>query len=623
MNSDRTTYNPVYGSLLLAIFGFGVLSLLYMAAGSVQLESQDTQDAQMYTTISQNISVPTESETLIPIQEVQEPVCKAGYNPGSELDQNAITTAAGKFGSTVTVITARDFSRTASFISSANDNQLLPIIRLCYKNADPNHCSDFKSPGDTADFIVSLANNLDPDEQFVFIAGPNEPISERWVTQNTAILDSDAVPIDTTPRFLAYFQEVGRYTRQVAIEVNSQLTDQPELRDQISVIGPIWNMDYHGCGNRTEFIASFIEGLGGDLGILDGMGGNTYNVNGIQADQCFDPIYENFINGNVPSDFEFHVTEFGPFGADQKNGLKEAYDALAANPYVSTINFFTPFAEDGSEYERHQLSQSEIDTISQCDISLEDPAPEEEEPIVEDVREVPYAVYYEEAFAPYEMQTCERIDSSDQVSGWHRLVPVGTGGAYEGYQIITAQVESFPQLNHFGAAEPFEPDLSRNSFGNRDFPPTPYDPICAVLSRTVGGGGFVSTHEHAGLVKFYGNNDEVVGEFALEKLGSGIGCLNLLSLLNPLSTEGFEGRDIREVYKGFDFVSLSELEQENSYDAGVNSVEVQISRVASELFIDSLTQFGDTIFKGFESLIGRFTGTFDRPLAENEPYAEY
>lgn len=294
--------------------------------------------------------------------------CHSGYNPGQLVDMGSIDVASQwDMNSVVTIIDSDDYLYLLrDFIKKANDNDLLPIVRLCFGSSDPNHCADFKDPNNTVSFIKNLENLLRDSDEYVFIAGPNEPITEGWLLPAGSNIDLAVFPHSqpNMTAYLNYFKSLGQYTRKVFDEVKTFLPENRE--DKVQIVSAAFNFNYHGCSKKTQFISAYEEGLGpGGFATIDGVAGNDYNTSNTKVDSCYPFLRDSFFK-DLGSDFKVYFTEFGAANQNDKAGLATTYKAVNAYPEVYSMNFFAPFERDNPQFAKHKLLDSELSQVLEC-----------------------------------------------------------------------------------------------------------------------------------------------------------------------------------------------------------------------------------------------------------------
>lgn len=311
---------------------------------------------------------PTPTPTPDPEPEPAPLACMSGYNSGMLVNANQISNAVKwNMDTIVTIVETKEYAYSlAQYIKTANDNGILPIVRICYKNSDPNYCKDFKNPNDTVNFITSVEGNLRASDKYVFIAGPNEPISEGWLLPTGSTINLETYPHlqPNMPAYLAYFKSLGQYTKTVYDGVKTKLS--AARKANVQIIGAAFNFNYHGCSNRKEFISAYRDGLGtGGFNSIDGIAGNDYTTSNTKPESCYQFLHDNFF-GNLNPNFKVYFTEFGPVSQSTKANLATSYKKLNEFEEVYSVNFFSPFSTDNEQFKHHNLTDAELTTILQC-----------------------------------------------------------------------------------------------------------------------------------------------------------------------------------------------------------------------------------------------------------------
>ncbi|MBD3362131.1 hypothetical protein GF362_00240 [Candidatus Dojkabacteria bacterium] len=609
-------------NMLLAVFIFAVMStfifVFHNSNNSIPLKTQS--DSSLDSNYGTVLSAADDEEVA--------DRCIAGYNPGyivdgpafahdpnsNQFQDNAFTTAQQSepgMSYVVTIVThAGQIDSVLKFIANAVDSGLTPLIRFCYNSDDPNHCSDFKSPDGMVDFLTLLIERSRSRDSFVVIAGPNEPGTENWVPED----------------------QIGNYTKEVLNKIW-------EIRnhDKATIISPAFNL--HNCGVNAPRVEHFFNQLGDEgLSRLDGFTVNFYIGEGTWDIGCYDLLRQKIDNRLTilntrssryrkrdPHEFKTYFTEFGAVNndADGCHGLKymdwpedqqqkviKAYRDLASDerPEVAVINFFVPFWKFNHDdcFEKHFLRPEDYREIARCSLTGTETSgrPAKYSGGVY----VPTAHYYSPQYENYTMRSCERISGGPFVLGWFRLHPYGEG-LYKGLAWYTTQIPNFPYVNHLGSGELLVDDDSEG-IRTEGTDASPYEPLCFTLAKLIDNSNLITTNEHAGIVKFK-IEGKLGPQVAVPKLGSATACLNLLSLLNPLSKETGE---IQSKYIGFSrqFVGSDYYSFINK---GIQEIENKQSRSAKNLS-DEFINFLKNLFSGN-------TSEYERDYFPNEPKVEY
>jgi exopolysaccharide biosynthesis protein len=543
----------------------------YIGAGDCNKSGQPSQAAQVTT------------------QPVECKVTKAGFNPGSgvsEAKADKYFSRAKEFGmnSLLAILEEKDndFADAKEFIEKSNKNNIKPILRFCTGSAS---CQKYADATYMAGFIKRLSQA--DIGNFAVILGPNEPNLEKWKGDD--------------------FRKIGEFTAEVA----GQLQDL----NNVDLLSVAFDTAYHlnmskKLNPSEEYIEiskvkEYFEGLG-DRKLLDGIAINTYNKDGVTASDR----YEYFINYLKAKGFGFegnfskvYITEFGYYtntgniSDGSVTNLKGSFDKLKTKSEIQSILFFTPLSDIGnSAFTQHHISKSNIQLIiesSGCNGNIQSVAPDDSnvdtgssntdsnttqstiKGIVNTKLEycsqegsvgssskncIPYARYYDEPMT--ELLSCQTlgIDNKKTVDKLIELKYDSASNSYIGQAILAGRIRNFPMLRHFGSSSFGEyggiSSINPTTEGTLN---NPYQPVCSFLSETFGKNGISMylTHEFEGKVIFYDTHGNSY-EYAMPRLGNGIGCLNLLSSKIPASN--LSG-SLESDFGGFNISNMTKQQQ--------------------------------------------------------------
>lgn len=604
--------------MLFSVLFFGLVSLISIPfSAGVNVEHYKSVLGINDDANSQNSQGSVLSETNSTVERDR---CIAGYNGGGGISTDEMNKISDLgLGYNLIIVSSKgEASRVRSLVKEANSKNIEPVVRLCWNDKSDGHCGDFKSSEGLISFINDINSGFTNEDYFYsIVAGPNEPLTETWLINNDSNISNDD-----------YAKTLADYVRDVATSDANN--------DNVNIITPAFNL--HACSSRVDFINKFIYNLGDDgRNALEGFVGNSYGpgandcyINNIRQDVLktngFETIIEpggqevNPFTYNHGNPLPFYMTEFGILNESQSIAdIVKPYRELEELPETKAVLFFKPFAGLGNgEFSKHEIDETQLKNLTNCSKSTV-----VEKPPVSESKDfkrvcVPYAKYYKEDYISHELLSCEKTKglAETELVGWFKLYPSEIEeNLFEGNMLISAKINNFPELNHYGSgsSQVVENPDGPGIFGT---PKTPYEPICTIIGKLIGNNQLVTSREHHGELRFYGGGEQVFS-YALEKLGSGVGCLNLLSMLNPNSPEKIEGGSVSEDYMGFNVL----LEDECLTDT---QEAIRLSQAAAKTKdIRPVEEERKTIFEEIFDIAKNFTPDYAREYEDYEPHVDY
>ncbi len=303
----------------------------------------------------------------------------------------------------------------------------------------------------------------------------------------------------------------------------------------------------------------------------------------------------------------FYLTEFGALEEPSKDLLDYPFHQLDILPETQAIVFFTPFGTNDIRFQRHMLSIEQINRASAPSCKFEAIPPINFSTDLytkssENILSVPYARYYEDDYIDYSINSCQVVEGKNSLVGDYRLRR--EGNYLVGYRIITAKVK-FPGLNQWGSVN-FDSSDSDNDL--------PFPPFCSMLALFRGNAEYVTTTDHPGILSLWSDNKRLF-DLSIPKLGSAIGCLNLIT-----NSEVTYGRGEAKDYRGFNFLTKT---QEQLEEAQALALEQVKSKTTQPVFTKLLSNLIDFAKEFFRQLINKDTYIRDRlPFEPNIEYEE-
>jgi hypothetical protein len=600
-------------ALAFVAFGYGMYRTLRQDVVNQELaQSQNEQSLEFV------------QEDIVPAS-ISTQICKSGYNVALRTEYfSAEWIRAAKAHSMSHIVSilytgdAQELSQAKELINQAGANQIIPIFRLCDANSS---CSNFKNKDFTIEFINKLKQDTN-DHKFVFVAGPNEPITEKWLVEGiTEFQEISAQEITDGQADQELFK---KYFRYIAQEYTNPIGQAFAGDSQVIISGPIFNFD--AAVSYPQYLQEYVNYL--DVSVK-AIAGNLYDVSNIdgQLIRKASDVYSNVRSITNAKNLNVYITEFGAFieGYEEsgrmpvKDNLKLSFQQLTAYSEIQSINFFNPFgANSDSRFSQHALSSSEIGNITGCSVD-ESFVPQEVILPGGEIKTrhiyVPYAKYYEPTFKAWEIKSCEisQSPSKTDVNFSVKLQKLESLDIFVGGYMMSAKVENFPELNHYGSTSTKVGNHDKD-FGTQS---NPFIPICNIVASFFAADDALVTHEHAGLLNLYSKNK--TSNIAVPKLGSGIGCLNLLSVgLNnqEVLLQGSVAKD----YRGFDISILSDDEYKQSLGKGLDLLTEQDKRL-----VVYVIDFFNNVSDEWDKFLNWITGgnTYKREILPDEPYIEY
>jgi murein DD-endopeptidase MepM/ murein hydrolase activator NlpD len=273
-----------------------------------------------------------------------------------------------------------------SSMNKALENNITPILRICYDSDDPNHCNDFKNPVDYIAFINRISNQLNGN--IYVIAGPNEPLTETWLGNN------EGDPVSTA-------QKVAPYMNRISAEFKNSA--------KVKVLSPAFNSTNH---NFPQLITQ-MRFNGAKFDDLDGIAINAYNTRN-ETISDFVTITKNvgFTNKDI------FITEIGMY--DKKEGvpeqtaldrLKTEIEKLRQDSQIKAMLLFNSYGDNkDDDFKYNVMTQTQVNYVNgeQC--------ANQEKPVCR-----PQAPYCNQSIIDGSFERFELVQQSDSV-----LVPTGT-----------------------------------------------------------------------------------------------------------------------------------------------------------------------------------------------------
>lgn len=256
-----------------------------------------------------------------------------------------------------------DLSNAAQAMQCAIQNRIIPILRIC--TAD-NSCG-FSDVNTYITFLQQLDDQV--NGLFYAVAGPNEPLSEKWIPG----AGSTSYPYDS--------QELSTLGQLNAGYMNAVINGlgnrRRALGGQVGLVSPVFNCSDPG---NNGFV-SWMSYHGGNFTALDAIAGNAYNQNSSlnqTITRFVDDCRNAFIVPGIPAPSAFFLTEMGAWESEKNThpdsphiphsqalaNLASEVDELRANPNVRAALFFNGFdTNTAAEFDYGAIAADEWPSI--------------------------------------------------------------------------------------------------------------------------------------------------------------------------------------------------------------------------------------------------------------------
>ncbi len=184
----------------------------------------------------------------------------------------------------------------AADFNNALDQGMTPILRICSGNS----CPTYQNPQDYVNMLSQLSD-LISGRNFYAIAGPNEPLGERWLPAESAVtFPFSAAEIDTMGKANADYMN---YIINGVAALN---------KPNIHLLSPVMNST---DPNADELITA-MNAHNANFAALSGIAINAYNLKGYVVDGVLTETITQFITRMRNMGFQnsdFYLTEIGMF----------------------------------------------------------------------------------------------------------------------------------------------------------------------------------------------------------------------------------------------------------------------------------------------------------------------
>jgi hypothetical protein len=184
----------------------------------------------------------------------------------------------------------------AADFNNALDQGLTPILRICVGNS----CPTYQNPSDYVNMLSQLSD-LVSGRNFYAIAGPNEPLGERWLPAESAV---------TFPFSAAEIDTMGKAN---ADYMNFIINGVAALnKPNIHLLSPVMNS----TDPNADDLITAMKAHNANFAALSGIAINAYNLKGYIVDGQLTETITQFIDRMRAQGFQnsdFYLTEIGMF----------------------------------------------------------------------------------------------------------------------------------------------------------------------------------------------------------------------------------------------------------------------------------------------------------------------
>jgi hypothetical protein len=193
-----------------------------------------------------------------------------------------------------------DAGAVAASINCAIGARIVPIVRIC----DAANPCGFKNVNDYVSFLQQVDNQT--NGAFWAIAGPNEPLTEKWIPGTEGIVFNNGY---TDAQLDTLGARNAEYMNAVINGMNGRRRAQG---GQVGLLSPAFN-----CTDPSN--PAFVQKMrnhAANFAALDGISGNAYNVN-TSAGLTITKYVNDCLNTLPGITSPFFITEMGAFESDR------------------------------------------------------------------------------------------------------------------------------------------------------------------------------------------------------------------------------------------------------------------------------------------------------------------